>query len=108
MFTREMGSRRRRGWWLVASALAALLLAGGARWGRAEEPTRAFSSAGEACRALFHAVRDDDAQALEAILGRQLTSSGAESEDRLERQRFDAKYAEMHRLVREPDGTTRL
>jgi hypothetical protein len=106
MFTRETGLRR--GKWLVASAASILMLAGGARWGRAEEPTRTFSSAGEACRALFHAVRDDDAQALEAILGRELTSSGAESEDRLERQRFDTKYAEMHRLVREPDGATRL
>lgn len=106
MFTRETGSRR--SWWLVAPVASIILLAGGARSGRTAEPTRTFSSAGEACRALFHAVRDDDAQALEAILGRELTSSGAESEDRLERQRFDAKYAEMHRLVREPDGTTRL
>jgi len=107
MFTRETGSRR--GWGLVASAASILLLAGGARWGGAEEAgTQTFSSADEACRALFHAVRDDDAHALEAILGRELTSSGAESEDRLERQRFDTKYAEMHRLVREPDGTTQL
>ena len=67
-----------------------------------------FSSAGEACQALFHAVRDDDAHALETILGPELISSGAESEDKLERQRFDAKYCEMHRLVREPDGTTKL
>jgi len=95
--------------WLVASAVLVLLLAGGARWSRAEElGTRTFSSAAEACQALFHAVRDDDAHALEAILGPELTSSGAESEDKLERQRFDAKYCEMHRLVREPDGTTVL
>ena len=46
--------------------------------------------------------------ALEAILGPELTSSGAESEAKLERQRFDAKYCEMHRLVQEPDGTTEL
>ena len=95
--------------WLVASAVSVLLLAGGARWSRAEESgTKTFSSAGEACQALFHAVRDDDAHALGAILGPELTSSGAESEDKLERQRFDAKYCEMHRLVREPDGTTEL
>lgn len=95
--------------WLVASAVSVLLLAGGARWSRAEESgTKTFSSAGEACQALFHAVRDDDAHALAAILGPELTSSGAESQGKLERQRFDAKYCEMHRLVREPDGTTQL
>jgi len=94
---------------LIASAVSVLLLAGGARWSRAEEPgTKTFSSAGEACQALFHAVRNDDTHALEAILGPELTSSGAESEAKLERQRFDAKYCEMHRLVREPDGTTEL
>jgi DUF2950 family protein len=95
--------------WLVASAVFVLLLAGCVRWSRAEESgTKTFSSAAEACQALFHAVRDDDVHALEAILGPELTSSGAESEDKLERQRFDAKYCEMHRLVREPDGTTVL
>jgi hypothetical protein len=95
--------------WLVASAVPVLLLAGGARWSRADESgTKTFSSPREACQALFHAVRDDDAHALEAILGPELTSSGAESEDKLERQRFDAKYCEMHRLVRAPDGTTEL
>jgi len=109
MFTGETDSRRRPRTWLVASAVSILMLAGAARLGRAEEAgTRTFSSADEACRALFHAVRDDDAQALEAILGPELTSSGAESEGRLEHQRFDAKYREMHRLVREPDGTTQL
>ena len=94
--------------WLVASAGSALLLASGALWGRAEESgAKTFSSAAEACKALFHAVRDDDTRALETILGPEL-SSGAESEAKLERQRFDAKYCEMHRLVQEPDGTTVL
>jgi len=94
--------------WLVASAVSVLLV-GGARWSRAEESgTKTFSSAEEACKTLFQAVRDDDVHALEAILGPELTSSGAESEGKLERQRFDAKYCEMHRLVREPDGTTEL
>src|SRR4051794_41060577 len=94
--------------WLVAPAAAVLLAAGGARWSRAEEAgTQTFSSAAEACQALFHAVRDYDAHALEAILGPELTSGG-ESEAKLERHRFDAKYCEMHRLVREPDGTTVL
>src|SRR6266404_755189 len=94
---------------LIASAAAVLLLAGGARWSRAEESgTKTFSSAEEACKVLFQAVRDGDARALEAILGTDLASSGVESEGKHERQRFDAKYCEMHRLVREPDGTTEL
>src|SRR2546426_11509516 len=89
--------------WLVASAVSVLLLAGGARWSRAEESgTKTFSSPAEACQALFHAVRDDDAHALEAILEPELTSSGAESEDKLERQRFDAKDCEMHPLIPGP------
>ena len=37
-----------------------------------------------------------------------MTSSGDEIEDKLERERFRQKYQEMHRLVREPDGTTVL
>src|SRR5262249_44747275 len=65
-------------------------------------------SAADACHALFHAVRDDDTQALAAILGQDLVSSGAESEAKLERHEFDVKYCEMHRLVREPDGSTVL
>ncbi len=99
----------RRRAWLVASAVSALLLGTHAQWSRAEGPaTKTFSSAAEASEALFRAVHDDDAAALDAILGREITSSGAESEDKLERQRFDEKYREMHRLVSEVDGSTVL
>jgi hypothetical protein len=47
---------------------------------------------------------------LERILGagKEVTSSSDEIEDKLERERFSQKYQEMHRLVREPDGTTVL
>ena len=37
-----------------------------------------------------------------------MTSSSDEIEDKLERERFSEKYREMHRLVREPDGSTVL
>ena len=37
-----------------------------------------------------------------------VTSSGDALEDKLEREQFSRKYEEMHRLVREPDGTTVL
>ena len=47
---------------------------------------------------------------MERILGagKEVTSSSDEIEDKLERERFSQKYQEMHRLVREPDGTTVL
>jgi hypothetical protein len=47
---------------------------------------------------------------METILGagKQVTSSGDEVEDKLEREQFSQKYVEMHRLVREPDGSTFL
>jgi hypothetical protein len=47
---------------------------------------------------------------VESILGagKEVTSSSDEIEDKLERERFSQKYQEMHRLVREPDGSTVL
>jgi Protein of unknown function (DUF2950) len=40
--------------------------------------------------------------------GRQIVSSGDETEDANSRANFVEKYQEMHRLVKEPDGTTTL
>ena len=56
------------------------------------------------------AVQNHDEQALEAILvaGREVTSTGDDTVDRLEREQFSQKYQEMHRFVRETDGTTVL
>jgi hypothetical protein len=73
------------------------------------QPT-AFSSPGEAGDALFQAAQKEDEPALEAILGagKEVTSSSDEEEDKLEREQFIKKYQEMHRLVREPDGSTVL
>ena len=46
---------------------------------------------------------------MQAILGGpELTSSGDGERDKLEREQFAQKYEEMHRLVREPDGSTAL
>ena len=69
-----------------------------------------FASPGEASDALFQAAQKEDEQALEAILGagKEITSSSDEEEDKLEREQFTQKYQEMHRLVREPDGSTVL
>ena len=75
-----------------------------------ETGPKTFPSAGEAAHALFLAVRNEDEQAVGAILrvGKEVTSSSDEAEDRLERERFSQKYQEMHRLVVEPDGKTVL
>jgi hypothetical protein len=71
---------------------------------------KTFASPAEASNALYEAAKKEDEQALEAILGagKEVTSSSDEVEDKLEREQFSQKYQEMHRLVREPDGTTVL
>ena len=71
---------------------------------------RSFSSLREATAALFQAVHNDNEQAVETILGAgtDVTSSGDTLEDKREREQFSRKYQEMHRLVREPDGSAVL
>jgi hypothetical protein len=94
-----------------AMALFALLVVGYARPGFAQgSATKTFASAGEASNALFRAAQNSDEPELEAILGaeKEVTSSGDEIEDQLERERFCRKYEEMHRLIREADGSTIL
>ena len=104
-------SFRRRLASLVAPAAFALCVLGHAQPSVAQQSQpKTFSSAGEASRALLQAVQNHDEAALDAILGtgRDVTSSGDESVDKLEREQFAQKYQEMHRLVQEPDGTTVL
>jgi Protein of unknown function (DUF2950) len=71
---------------------------------------KTFSSPAEASTALFQAVQNEDERGVEAILGagKEVTSSGDEVEDKLEREQFSQKYREMHRLVQEGDGSTVL
>jgi len=68
---------------------------------------KTFSSAEQASNALFQAAQTSDEQQLEAILGlgKEVTSSGDDVEDKLEREQFTQKYQEMHRLVQESDGS---
>jgi hypothetical protein len=78
----------------------------------AQQPgQKTFSSAEEASNALVTAERSNDEKALLDILGsdgKQIVSSGDEAEDAQSRANFVEKYREMHRLVKEPDGTTTL
>lgn len=72
---------------------------------------KTFSSAEEACQALVTAAQNNDQNALLEILGpdaKQIVSSGDETEDADNRANFVQRYQQMHRLVKEPDGTTTL
>jgi hypothetical protein len=96
---------------LLLPLLSLLLVAGFAGPSLAQESQpRTFSSPGEAVKALVEAAHNEDEPALEAVLGagKEVTSSNDEVEDQLEREQFCRKYQEMHRLVREPDGSTVL
>ena len=78
----------------------------------AQQPgQKTYSSPEQASNALVTAVRSNDEKAMLEILGpgeRQIISSGDETEDVESRANFVQKYQEMHRLVKEPDGTTTL
>src|SRR5208283_2717098 len=72
---------------------------------------KTFSSAEEASSALVTAAQNNDEKAMLEILGpggKQIVSSGDDAEDAESRANFVQRYQEMHRLVKEPDGTTIL
>ena len=102
--------------WMSALAALGLLMASYSQLSVAQMSVaqksgpKTFSSPGEASKALFQAVQNSDEEAVERILGagKEVTSSSDDIEDKLERERFSQKYQEMHRLVREPDGSTVL
>jgi len=106
----ETSSRPRLSW-MAALITVPLLVMGYSQLSLAQKSgPKTFSSPGEASGALFQAVQTADEEAVERILGagKEVTSSSDEIEDKLERERFSQKYQEMHRLVREPDGSTVL
>src|SRR5882724_11376730 len=97
--------------WVAALSALALLVAGISQLSLAQKSRpETFSSPWKATGALFQAVQNSDEEALERSLGagKEVTSSSDEIEDKLEREQFSQKYQEMHRLVREPDGSTVL
>src|SRR6266481_7498633 len=104
-------SSRPRLIWMAALATVPLLVMGYSQLSLAQKSgPKTFSCPGEASSALFQAVRNEDEEAVESILGagKEVTSSSDDIEDKLERERFSQKYQEMHRLVQEPDGSTVL
>ena len=72
---------------------------------------KTFSSAEDASSAMVTAAQNNDEKAMLEILGpdgKQIVSSGDDAEDAENRADFAKRYQEMHRLVKEPDGTTIL
>ncbi len=77
----------------------------------AQQGQKTFSSPEDASNALIMAAQSNDQKTMLDILGpdaMQIVSSGDEAEDADSRANFVQKYQEMHRLVKEPDGTTTL
>jgi hypothetical protein len=107
-----IGFNRFVGRGLAAPAVLAMLLAMGAPeicQARASGQ-KTFSTPQQATAALFLAIRNNDHAAMVAILGARKESICPfdNAQDRREHARFVEKYEQMHRLVREPDGTTVL
>ena len=89
---------------ILASCLASPSLA-------QQRVQKTFSSAEEASKALVEACQTNDEKALLEILGsgsKQVVSSGDDAQDKEHRANFVKRFEEMHRLVKEPDGTTTL
>ncbi len=78
----------------------------------AQQPgQKTFASAEDASSALVAAAQSNDEKMMIEILGpdgKSIVSSGDETEDAESRANFVRRYQEMHRLVKEPDGTTIL
>jgi hypothetical protein len=76
-----------------------------------QQGQKTFPSAIDASAALVAAAQSNDEGALFQILGpdgKDIVSSGDATEDAENRANFVKKYQEMHRLMKEPDGTTTL
>ncbi|MGH9745930.1 MAG: DUF2950 domain-containing protein [Candidatus Acidiferrales bacterium] len=98
---------------LIQFTLATLILAGSfpARLGAQEAGQKTFASAEEASQALVAAAQANDGKAMLEVLGpsgKDIVSSGDAVEDKVDRENFVAKYQQMHRLVKEPDGAVCL
>jgi len=100
---------------LPISVAVAILVAGFfTTCSRVQQPgpgQKTFSSPEAASNALVTAAQNNDAKAMLDILGpdaKQIVSSGDDAEDAQGRANFVRRYQQMHRLVKEPDGTTVL
>jgi hypothetical protein len=72
---------------------------------------KTFPTAQAASQAFVDAVKSNDESAMLQVLGpdgKEIISSGDDVEDAQNRSSFVMRYQEMHRLVKEPNGTTTL
>lgn len=72
---------------------------------------KTFASPADAGNALFTAIQSNDERAILDILGpegKTIVSSGDAAEDAKDRANFVRRYDEMHRVVKEPDGSATL
>ena len=94
---------------LQITALAILLTSCvPARSAAQQKGQKTFSSPEEASQALVAAAQSNDEKAMLEILGpegKQIVSSGDETQDAENRANFVKRYQQMHRFVKEPDGT---
>jgi hypothetical protein len=111
----QMKLKFRKSCWTNYSqfAAAAILLAGcfATRSMAQQQGQKTFSSAEDASKALVTAAQSNEEKGMLEILGpdaKQIVSSGDDAEDAEGRATFVQKYQEMHRLVKEPDGSTTL
>jgi hypothetical protein len=98
---------------LAEIAAVAILLTGffPARSTAQQRGQKTFPSPEDASNALVTAAQNNDEKAMLDILGpagKQIVSSGDDAEDAQSRANFVQRYQEMHRLVKEPDGTVTL
>jgi Protein of unknown function (DUF2950) len=76
-----------------------------------QQGQKTFSSPEEASKALYAAAKSNDTKALLELFGpegKEIVSSGDESEDSRMRENFAKRFDEMNRLVKEPDGSVSL
>jgi hypothetical protein len=109
---RAMLNFERSNWASLAGMAVMVLMGCLVSPAEAQQPgQKTFSSAAGASEALVAAARSNDEKAMLSILGadgKEIVSSGDQAEDAEARANFVEKYQEMHRLVKEPDGTTVL
>jgi hypothetical protein len=98
---------------VVKVSAAVVLLSGCLAMGAAgqQRGQKTFASAEEASKALVAAAEKNDEKAMLEILGpegKEIVSSGDETEDKESHANFARRYEQMHRLVTEPDGMVTL
>jgi hypothetical protein len=96
---------------LLKIAAFAMLLGFSAGAAAQEKGQKTFSSPEEASQALVVAARNNDKKTMLEILGpdaQEIVSSGDPTQDIENHTNFARKYQEMHRFVKEPDGSVML